>query len=149
MRYRIGAVVLVAVFGMGWLLPSSLAETTERDAITKLLDTQVEAWNRGDLEGFMAGYWNSPDLTFFSGDKVTQGWKETLERYRKKYQGEGQEMGKLTFSELKIDVLGENSAVVRGRWKLVKSKETVGGLYTLLLKRFPEGWRIVHDHTSG
>jgi beta-aspartyl-peptidase (threonine type) len=122
----------------------------ERQAIQDVLDAQVDAWNRGDLDGFMIGYWQSPDLTFFSGKDVTSGWQATLDRYRKRYQVEGPDkMGTLSFSDLKIDLLGPDSAFVRGRWKLVTSKEPLDGLFTLLFKRKPEGWRIVHDHTSG
>jgi len=123
------------------------AESPEQ-AIRGVLDAQVAAWNRGDIEAFMAGYWQSPELSFFSGSERTQGWEATLERYRKRYQSEGQEMGRLTFSELRVDVLGPDSAFVRGRWQLVRSKDRPGGLFTLLFRRFPEGWRIVHDHTS-
>jgi beta-aspartyl-peptidase (threonine type) len=71
-----------------------------------------------------------------------------LERYRKRYQAEGREMGKLAFSELDIEMLGPDSALVRGRWQLVTSAETLGGLFTLIVKKLPDGWRIVHDHTS-
>ena len=117
-------------------------------AIRKVLDDQVAAWNKGDLEGFMAGYWKSDELTFFSGKEVTKGWNATLERYKKRYQSEGKEMGKLTFSELSIDVLGPEAAVVRGRWKVVTSKETLQGLFTLIFKKTADGWKIVHDHTS-
>jgi beta-aspartyl-peptidase (threonine type) len=117
-------------------------------AIAKVLNDQVAAWNKGDLRGFMEGYWKSPELTFFSGKDQTKGWQATLERYQKRYQAEGKEMGKLTF-DYQIDVLGPDSAFVRGRWKVVTSKETLGGVFTLIVKKFPEGWRIVHDHTSG
>ena len=119
-----------------------------KKAIQKVLDDQAAAWNKGDLEGFMAGYWKSDGLTCFSGKDVTRGWNATLERYKKRYQSEGKEMGKLTFSDLKIDVLGPDSAVVRGRFKLVTSKETPQGLFTLLFKKTADGWKIVHDHTS-
>jgi|ERR1051326_3584130 beta-aspartyl-peptidase (threonine type) len=118
-------------------------------AIRAVLNAQVAAWNRGDLEGFMAGYWHSDDLTFMSGNTVTHGWQSTLDRYRARYQGEGKEMGSLTFSDIEIQVLDGDNAMVRGRWTLVKKAESPGGLFTLILKRFPEGWRIVHDHTSG
>ena len=127
---------------------SVAAEPKAEDAIRAVLDAQVVAWNKGDLDGFMKGYWNSDKLTFFSGATKTSGWKATLERYQKKYKAEGKEMGKLTFSELEIDVLGPDSAVVRGRWQLVLSKEKPGGLFTLIFKKVPDGWRIVHDHTS-
>src|SRR5262245_66209222 len=77
-----------------------------KKAIQKLLDDQDAAWNKGDLEGFMAGYWKSDELTFFSGKDVTKGWNATLERYKKRYQYEGKDMGKLTLSELNINALG-------------------------------------------
>jgi beta-aspartyl-peptidase (threonine type) len=118
------------------------------DEIRAVLDAQVVAWNKGDLEGFMKGYWASPDLSFFSGGTRTQGWQATLDRYRKRYQAEGQEMGKLTFSDVQIELLGPDSAFVRGRWQLERKKDRPGGLYTLIFKRFGDGWRIVHDHTS-
>jgi beta-aspartyl-peptidase (threonine type) len=122
----------------------------DRQAIQHVLDAQVAAWNRHDLEGFMAGYWHSPELTFYSGKDAYSGWQAAFERYRKRYQAEGPDkMGTLSFADLKIDLLGPDSALVRGRWKLVTSKEPLGGLFTLLFKKKPEGWRIVHDHTSG
>ncbi|HLN32030.1 MAG TPA: nuclear transport factor 2 family protein [Gemmataceae bacterium] len=117
-------------------------------AIRRVLDDQAKAWNKGDLEGFMDGYWKSPDLTFSSGKDRTHGWDATMQRYRKRYQSEGREMGKLSFSEIEIETLGPESAFVRGRWKVVNSKETLGGQFTLVFKKFPEGWRIIHDHTS-
>ena len=93
-------------------------------------------------------YWKSDKLSFYSGKDKTAGWQATLERYRKRYQGEGREMGQLSFSELEIDLLGPDSALVRGRWQVVLSKDKPSGLFTLLVKKLPEGWRIVHDHTS-
>ncbi len=138
---------LVGMLG-AWAIADSQSRMDAKKAIRLVLDDQVIAWNKGDLKGFMAGYWQSEELTFFSAGTKTQGWQATLERYQKRYQAEGKEMGKLTFSDLDIDVLSPESAVVRGRWKLVTSKETLGGLYTLVLKKKGEGWRIVHDHTS-
>jgi beta-aspartyl-peptidase (threonine type) len=117
-------------------------------AIRRVLEAQVEAWNKGDLEAFMTGYWQSPELSFYSGGDKYRGWQATIERYRKRYQSEGQEMGRLTFSELDVQVLGPDNALVRGRWQLVRSKDKPGGLFTLIFRRFPEGWRIIHDHTS-
>ncbi len=118
-------------------------------AVEQVLLHQQEAWNRHDLEGFMAGYWNSSDLTFFSGAKITSGWQATLERYRKTYQSEGREMGKLEFSGLKIEPLGPDAAFVRGAWHLTMSDgKTPHGLFTLIFRKFPDGWKIAHDHTS-
>jgi beta-aspartyl-peptidase (threonine type) len=127
--------------------PADPPKPAEKE-IRRVLDDQVKAWNKGDLNGYMQGYWKSPELTFSSGKDHTKGWQQTLERYRKRYQGEGREMGKLSFSDLVVTPLGPDSAFVRGRWQLVRSKDRPGGLFTLIFRRFPEGWRIVHDHTS-
>ncbi len=117
--------------------------------IRALLDAQVTAWNAGKLEEFMDGYWRSPELTFFSGGGKLSGWDATIERYRKTYQAEGKEMGKLAFSDLDIQQVGPNAAVVRGRWELTLSDgKKPGGLYTLVFRRFKQEWKIVHDHTS-
>jgi ketosteroid isomerase-like protein len=118
-------------------------------AIERVLRTQQEAWNRHDLEGFMAGYWRSPELTFFSEGKEQDGWEATIERYLAKYASPGHEMGKLEFSGLRVEVLGQDSAFVRGSWKLTMSDgKKPHGLFTLVFRKFPEGWKIVHDHTS-
>ncbi|HWX53508.1 MAG TPA: nuclear transport factor 2 family protein [Verrucomicrobiae bacterium] len=118
-------------------------------AIKHVLVSQMEAWNRGDLQGYMSGYSHSTDLTFFSGATVTKGWQPTLERYQKRYQGEGKEMGRLEFQDLNVDVLFPTTAVVTGKWQLTMSDgKQLGGLFTLVFKRQQDGWRIVHDHTS-
>jgi beta-aspartyl-peptidase (threonine type) len=117
--------------------------------IRRLLNSQVEAWNHGDLEGFMKGYWRSPELTFYSGGNVAQGWDGALQRYQRSYQGSGKEMGALEFQGLEIDVLSPEAAVVMGKWQLTKSDgKKPHGLFTLILKKFQPGWQIVHDHTS-
>jgi beta-aspartyl-peptidase (threonine type) len=119
-------------------------------AIREVLETQQSAWNRSDLEAFMTGYWNSPDLTFFSGAHESQGWQAALDRYKKNYQGAGREMGKLEFRNLQIEMLGADSAFVRGEFHLTMSDgKTPHGLFTLVFRKFPEGWKIVHDHSSG
>jgi ketosteroid isomerase-like protein len=123
--------------------------TNVKSAVQQVLHTQQEAWNRHDLEAFLAGYWNSPALTFFSGAHETAGWQGALDRYRKAYQGEGQEMGKLEFSDLRIEPLGADAAFVRGAWHLTESDgKTPHGLFTLVFRKFPDGWKIIHDHTS-
>lgn len=118
-------------------------------AVESVLRTQQDAWNRHDLESFMAGYWNSPGLTFFSGATERKGWQATLDRYRAAYASPGHEMGKLEFSELRIEMLGADAAFVRGSWHLtMPDGKTPHGLFTLVFRKFPEGWKIVHDHTS-
>ena len=87
--------------------------------------------------------------TFFSGGTVTRGWQSTLERYRRRYQGEGKEMGTLVFADLAIQVLGPSVALARGEWRLKMSDgKELRGLFTVILRKQPEGWRIVHDHSS-
>ncbi|HWG46621.1 MAG TPA: nuclear transport factor 2 family protein [Gemmataceae bacterium] len=120
----------------------------EKMAIKTLLNDQVTAWNKGDLSGFMKGYWESDQLTFFSGSTRTSGWKSTLERYRKKYQSEGKEIGHLSFEELSIDFLGPEHALVRGRFLLQMKDTKRTGLFMLILRRTRSGWCIIHDHTS-
>ena len=117
--------------------------------IRKVLDDQVVAWNKSDLAGFMKGYWNSKELTFVSGKDVTRGWQETFDRYKKRYQAEGKEMGKLAFTDVDVKILAPGVAMVTGKFELTLSKETPSGRYTLIVKKLDEGWRIVHDHTSG
>ena len=95
----------------------------------------------------MEGYWKSDSLVFTSGGNVTRGWTTTLERYRKVYAARAL-MGTLSFSDLEISVIGETTAWVLGKWKLMRKKDTPHGIFTLVLRRFPEGWKIIHDHTS-
>lgn len=130
------------------LMLALVAPADDEKAIRGVLDAQVAAWNKGDLDGFMAGYWNSEKLFYISGGKIAQGFKALKERYEKAYQGEGKEMGKLAFSELHVETLSADSAFVRGKWEVKMTKETVGGWFTLIVKKFPDGWKVTHDHTS-
>lgn len=96
----------------------------------------------------MQGYWQSPNLTFYAGKKVTRGWAATLERYQKTYQADGKEMGQLAFRDLDIQMAGADHAFVRGRFVLTLKKETAEGLFTLIFHKVKGQWRIIHDHTS-
>lgn len=117
--------------------------------ILSVLETQKDAWNKGNLEEFMKGYWRSAKLTFFSGGGKRAGYEEVLERYRKTYQSEGKEMGRLTFSQIEVEMIGKKAAFVRGRSDLVLSDgKKLGGLYTLIFRQFNDGWKIIHDHSS-
>jgi ketosteroid isomerase-like protein len=124
--------------------PDSAAE------VRKVLDAQAEAWNKGDLDGFMAGYWESEELRFASGGTVTTGFKATKERYAKRYKADGKEMGQLTFSEVTVEVVTADFAVVRGRWalKFENEKGEPSGLYTLTMKQIDGKWKVTTDHTS-
>ena len=118
-------------------------------AIKQVLTEQQDAWNRHDLDNFMKGYWNSPELTFFSGAHASHGWQEASDHYKQSYQSQGKEMGRLEFSDLKIEHFGSDAAFVRGHWHLSMSDgKTPQGLFTLVFRKFPDGWKIVHDHSS-
>lgn len=123
------------------------SEEKSKNQILKVLNEQTAAWNRGDIEGFMQGYWNSPEMTFVSGDSVTRGWQPTLDRYKKSYDTRSK-MGTLSFSELEIKMLGGKAAVVLGRFTLVREKDKPTGLFTLSFRKFKNGWKIILDHTS-
>jgi beta-aspartyl-peptidase (threonine type) len=142
MRYFIAVLVVCT------LVPN--AQTTDTAvAVKQVLTAQQDAWNRHDLDAFMSGYWNSPQLTFFSGAKETSGWQATLERYRATYASPGHAMGKLDFSDLRIEMLGPEAAFVRGAWHLTMADgKDPHGKFTLVFRKLPEGWKIVHDHTS-
>lgn len=115
--------------------------------ISKVMKAQAAAWNRGDIDGFMAGYWNSEKLTFISGTDVTRGWQSTLDRYKKSYDSRAK-MGTLTFSDLEFTILSKDAAVVLGSWALAREKDNPNGKFTLTFRKFKDGWRIVMDHTS-
>ena len=149
-RFQAVALLFMLVLLAGTALAQSGGVISQKAAIQTVMESQVEAWNRHDLEGFMAGYWNSPSLTFFSGATETQGWKATLDRYRKKYQSADTEMGKLAMTDLQVELLGPQSGFVRGRWQLTLSNgKQPHGLFTVVFRELPEGWKITHDHSSG
>ena len=118
-------------------------------AVRAVLDRQVADWNKGDLDGFLAGYWNSPKVVFQSGGQRFDGWAAMRDRYRRRYQAEGRAMGRLAFSALDVEPLGPEAVLARGRWRLtMPDGATPGGLFTVIFRKLPEGWKIVHDHTS-
>ena len=116
-------------------------------SVKAVLNAQVDAWNRGDIEGYMAGYWRSEETVFVSGDSLTRGWQTVLARYKKNYDSR-EKMGTLTFSDLEITAIGSDAAVATGRWHLQRAKDEPHGRFTLIFRRTGQGWRIVHDHTS-
>jgi len=126
-----------------------LARADDSVEVRSVLDAQVAAWNRGDLEAFMTGYWRSPELVFCSGAVVTKGWQATLERYRRRYKSEGREMGRLRFQAIEVERLGPDAAFARGEyWLRMSDGAEPHGRFTLILRRLDGAWRIVHDHTS-
>jgi ketosteroid isomerase-like protein len=125
----------------------SLAASEQAAEIRSVLQAQQQAWNRGDIDGFMNGYARTRSTTFVSEDTVTRGWQTVRDRYRKKYSDRAK-MGRLTFSNLEVTPLSIDAAVVLGSWKLNRAKDEPHGRFTLVFRRLPDGWRIVHDHTS-
>ncbi|HWY41081.1 MAG TPA: nuclear transport factor 2 family protein [Chthoniobacterales bacterium] len=115
--------------------------------IQNVLRAQQDAWNHGDIDTFMNGYWRSDKTVFVSGDDVTRGWQKVLDRYKSKYSDRAK-MGTLTFSEIEITALSNDSAVALGSWKLNRANDQPHGRFTLIFRHFPDGWKIVHDHTS-
>lgn len=116
-------------------------------AIRKVLQNQQAAWNRGDVDAFLAGYWHSPELTFSGSTGVSRGWDGVLARYRKNYPDRAA-MGQLDFSGLEFRFLGPDAALVLGRWHLKREGGDIGGVFSLVWQRFADGWKIIHDHTS-
>ena len=115
--------------------------------IQSVLTAQQDAWNHGDIDAFMNGYARSAATVFVSQDEVSRGWETVRDRYRVKY-SDRTKMGTLSFSEIEVTMLSPESAVVLGRWRLKRTDDEPHGRFTLILKHLPEGWRIVHDHTS-
>ncbi len=140
-----GILLGISLVGLIFLLVA-FSGLDNREEILEILQRQKEAWNRGDLEEFMAYYLKAESLTFQSGANRWRGWEALFERYKKNYPRE--KMGQLDFTDLEVNFLGKDHAYVLGCWKLSVGQEKREGVFTLILKRFSYGWRIIHDHTS-
>jgi ketosteroid isomerase-like protein len=142
------ALVLAAVLAAGgFVAPGPSPDQTPVETILQVLADAEAGWNAGDLERYMQCYRQSDDLRFAGGDRVTTGWRATLDRYRAHYTDKAA-MGRLAFSDLDVTLLADDAAVVFGRWQLSDVDGRPHGLFTLVMRLFPEGWRVVHDHTS-
>jgi len=140
----------IAVISAALVANVSAAPAQSPNAVAQIqsvLHAQQDAWNRGDIDEFMNGYARSSSTVFISEDEVRLGWEIVRKRYRQKY-SDRTEMGALTFSEIEVTLLSTDTAVVLGRWRLKRGNDEPHGRFTLIFKRLPEGWRIVHDHTS-
>lgn len=146
-RLVFGTFLMIFVSLAPHRLEPQSSDDGSRAAILAVLTAQQSQWNQGNIARFMEGYWNSPDLTFAGSTGFTRGWEPVLARYQKTYANKAA-MGKLEFSELEIRQLGPDAALVLGRWHLQREAGDVGGIFTLVLRKFPEGWRIIHDHTT-
>ncbi len=138
---------LVLSAGIAAQKPQDRNTTKQIAEIRAVLDAQRDAWNRGDIEGYMQGYARSKDTIFVSGDNVTRGWETVLERYKRNYNSR-EKMGTLTFSDLETTLLSKDAAIVVGRWHLQRANDEPHGRFTLIFRRTKQGWKIIHDHTS-
>lgn len=134
--------VTISVFAQ-----TSHENTEVQQQIMSVLNHQIEGWNEGNIDSFMKGYAASDSLRFASGGTVTYGWSNMLERYKKSYPSK-ETMGVLTFSNITVDIVSDDAALVFGKWTLKREKDEPWGLFTLLFKNKSGVWRIVHDHTS-
>jgi hypothetical protein len=141
MKYLVGLFFL--------LLSTSIihAQTKDEMAIRKVLNKQNDAWNRGDIDAFMEGYWKNDSLMFIGKSGVTYGWQNTLNNYKKGYPDTAA-MGKLTFTLISVKRLSEKFYRVIGKWFLKRSMGDVGGHFTLLVEKINGEWVIIEDHSS-
>jgi ketosteroid isomerase-like protein len=148
------SVLSMATFGTLCLSKSTVGNGPTATIATEPVSTELErivleqsdAWNRGDIDAFMTGYWNDPSLTFSSGGETHRGWQDTRDRYLKKYPNRSV-MGKLTFSKLETESLSDSAAIMLGNWHLERDKP-VGGNFTLVWRKIDGKWLIIHDHSS-
>jgi beta-aspartyl-peptidase (threonine type) len=124
------------------------AAVPDTAAVRALLMEQVAAWNRGDLDAFLDGYWRSDSLTFYSGGTVSHGWQAAHDRYVRRYRSGDAEMGRLAFDLHALVPLDAAHVLVKGEWRLTMRSDHPRGLFTLIVRRLPRGWRVVHDHSS-
>lgn len=146
-RMLLAAMLLGSLAACHTATPPALDEAEARTAIRAVLDAQVDAWNRGDLDAFMDGYARTDSLRFASGGTVQAGWQTTLDRYRRAYPDRAA-MGTLSFELYEVRVLSPRWATVFGRFTLDRANDQPTGLFTLLFERRAAGWRILTDHTS-
>jgi len=119
----------------------------EKEAVAKVLEDQQLAWNRGDIDGFMQGYWKSDSLVFVGKGAPVYGWQKTIDRYKRGYPDKAA-MGELTFDIIQVKILDSTNAFVLGGWRLKRDKDTPGGYFTLWFRKINGEWKIVCDHTS-
>lgn len=152
MEYHMKRLALLMVF-IGFvagfnLLAAGKAPKVDKKAlkIRAIMDNQVKAWNEGNIEGFMAAYLPTKELTFQSGNKRLQGWDELIAMYKKSYAGA--KMGKLEFTDLIFKPLTADVYYVLGRWKVTAGESVKEGLFTVIFRQFNNEWKIIHDHSS-
>lgn len=143
----LGALAVILAAGVQSTAAQATTKPTAEQAVRSILEDQVGAWNRGDIPGFMKGYWNSENVEFVNTAGVFRGWQNVFDRYMRTYPDKSA-MGQLTFSELEVNVMCPTAAYVVGKWRLERQNGPIGGVFTLIFRKFPDGWKIVNDHTS-
>ena len=126
---------------------ASPAAPSGESQIRAVLDMQTTAWNRGDIDTFMTGYWHSEETEFLGANGIARGWQAVLDRYQHSYP-DRKTMGTLSFSDLEVHLTCADAAYVVGKFHLVRESDQPSGVFSLDFRNFPEGWRIVVDHTT-
>ncbi len=140
------AALLISIVAFSQSKPAHPAGRDEI-IIRKILDDQTKAWNRGDIEGFMQGYWKNDSLLFIGKSGINRGWQRTLNNYKKGYP-DTTAMGKLAFDIVLVKRLSPEYYYVVGKWMLTRSIGDLNGYYNLLLKKINGQWVIIADHSS-
>ena len=120
---------------------------SQKKEILKVMTDQQTAWNNGNIDGYMQGYWKNDSLLFIGSKGPTYGWQKTLDNYKKSYPNK-EKMGILEFSDIQVKILGKKHAYVFGKWKLARTNDSPNGIYTLIFEKFKDGWKIISDHTN-
>jgi ketosteroid isomerase-like protein len=142
--------VMVAIICLAAASRSSIASSanpSDEAQIRAVLDMQTAAWNRGDIDTFMTSYWNSNQTEFLGASGIAHGWQAVLDRYHRSYP-DRKSMGTVSFSDLEVHLTCSDAAYVVGKFHLVREADQPSGVFSLDFRKFPEGWRIVLDHTT-
>ena len=137
----------VFVFFFLFLSFSALGQNADEKEVRKILATQNEAWNRGEVDAFMVGYWENDSLMFIGSSGITYGYQNTLANYKKRYPDTAA-MGKLTFTLIETKQLSSEYFHVTGKWNLQRSIGDISGHFTLVFRKINGKWVIISDHSS-
>ena len=141
------SISILLFFSISFFSCEQNTEPDDENAIKIVLQKAAEGWNSGNLIEYMDSYWHSDSLMFVGGKTISYGWDSTLYRYQLSYPDKAV-MGKLYFSQIRILFKDKQTAVVTGKWKLIRESDIPEGRYTLIFRKLPEGWKIVYDHSS-
>jgi ketosteroid isomerase-like protein len=139
--------LLTTLFLLTLTITGFTQPSKDQAAIRQIMANQVDAWNKGDIDAFMKGYWNNDSLVFIGKSGPSYGYHQALANYKKNYSGPDQ-MGKLFFDLLKVKRLSADYYFVIGKWFLKRKAGDIGGIYTLLFQKINGTWHIIVDHTS-